>query len=691
MINYREKKAIKNGKYLPKYDPGMTPIGISSGYQPGVSYAPTVSVEQDPTTITDAYKEQIIPSVISNLYPSYDLTKGLFKTQQAISAAKKLSAAETTAKSAAEIGDSAANYTALGEAAEAGEKVAQVGTPKAAMIASKAAAGLATVYGGYKSIAAADEYGRSPMSGQEMLGLTGSTINQANGENWKEMTLPNSFDAQKMLRRYNNLGMAESISSAATFGQGGGTLIGSIFGPGGSVVGSFAGTALGLLGGWALGLINRGKAKRKFNQMWQNLENGIEGYNRQNEAIAANKGIKNQFFNEHSVGADKGLNLNSKTPNGRFGALEQIIETDNNKNVVNAYTLPEVPGIHDVRADSYIGEADDNTGVFGWKIDEKTGLPFTVKMAPVVQAFNSTNNKTEKKAIGEYMKKELVRQEHTPNNNPSPYDILGIDVLNADKGKNMKKYNCGKGLKKCDVGDPLYNRYTGRDALRASNAYNIFGGLLGAYLGHKQMSEAKAMQRIVRDSYEADPGEQSALNSMPTDVKMGPLFDYINRLSRSEDYFIKNRLGLSSGQKLALGEQAYINTLQAYQDAYNKKLELQGQLITDKAKQRLSVGAQNAERKMRSNISKNDYEAKANAAQYASIWEGYRNQYAPILSVLQNAHNNAWQRALNELYEQQLSNEQKKITQNAGTGTGSFVIPSLSWTPRKSKYFNTGG
>ena len=60
MINYREKKAIKNGKYLPKYDPGMTPIGISSGYQPGVSYAPTVAVEQNPTPITDAYKEQII-------------------------------------------------------------------------------------------------------------------------------------------------------------------------------------------------------------------------------------------------------------------------------------------------------------------------------------------------------------------------------------------------------------------------------------------------------------------------------------------------------------------------------------------------------------------------------------------------------------------------------------------------------
>lgn len=53
----------------------------------------------------------------------------------------------------------------------------------------------------------------------------------------------------------------------------------------------------------------------------------------------------------------------------------------------------------------------------------------------------------------------LKTQKHTPDNNPNPWDIL-----TADKGKNMKKYNCGKNLAKYDLGDP----YDGYRALKDS-------------------------------------------------------------------------------------------------------------------------------------------------------------------------------------------------------------------------------
>ena len=419
-INYKELRSYKN---LPKFDPGMTPI--STGYQMGDNYVP-IGQSQQGTPINTSFKDQAYSTVASSITPMVELGKGLGSTWKAVGAdiaAKKASTAAASEAASTFGGDAATNYAALGRAVEAGEKAAgTTAAAKGAMIASRTAAALAAIYGGYESVTAADTYGRSPLSAGDLLSASGRSTDYANGVGYERIDGYDTSGAARALRDYNNLGMTKSVTGGATFGAGAGTLIGSLFTPAGSVIGGLIGAGLGALGGAVTGWINRGKAKRKMHEIQYNFANNVEGYNRQNEAEAATKGLTNQYYQSH-YGADGGLDLFSGEPNAAIGGGETVVKTkkvNGKTRVTDAKTMP-ITTEHPWRLDNYRVKLDKGSGVAGNKYDPFTGVPYSLEAVFSAEKFNS--NDPYAKAEGEQELLDIFdRQSKTPNNNPNPYE-----------------------------------------------------------------------------------------------------------------------------------------------------------------------------------------------------------------------------------------------------------------------------
>ena len=624
-VDYSFYKNLKNRQNLPKHDPGMTPISngyqpISSGYQSGDFFNPSGSIQKMGESNNDAkiYRSQQVPTIIESGGTMFSLGKELYNTTKDLAAAN---AAKTTALSnyaniqqeinaAAEAGTATAesNYAALGELAKAGGDAAKASAAsKAATVAGRGVSALAAAYGTYKSIQDADTYGRSPYSASDFLKASGTSENEINGIKYTTYDGYDKQGADKALRQYNNLGMTSSISSGVAAGSGIGALVGSFI-PGGTIVGGILGAGIGALGGAITGWINRGKAKRKMREQQELYSNVVSGYNQQAEAEAANKGIQNQYYQSHFQ-ADEGLNLNSNKPNGRFGALEQVIETNDDGKVVKAYTLPWIPGVHEPRRDDYYGKAGDNVGIAGWKIDEETGLPFTAKVAPLVQAFNSTNDPVTRDILGETMKRELNKQEKTPKNNPSPYDNMYADQ--GKTPKTMKKYNCGKGLKKYDYGDtPRFSTFA---------PYAIIPGLAKMAYNYKRYTDTKNSGFIGYDPSVSNRQIQSIFAGYPTNVNVGNQITLANDATKYNLHSIDQAGGLSAGQKAALKGSAYSDYMKQLAAIYAEKNKLQGELMRGKTQLAAQYSDAETQRLMQGRDIYGKSTAQARGAQYSNM------------------------------------------------------------------------
>ena len=651
-INYKELRSYKN---LPKFDPGMTPI--STGYQMGDNYVP-IGQSQQGTPINTSFKDQAYSTVASSITPMVELGKGLGSTWKAVGAANAAKEASEYASSYASqtFGTNAAtNYAALGRAVEAGEKAAgTTAAAKGAMAASRTAAALAAIYGGYESVTAADTYGRSPLSTGDLLNASGRSTDYANGVGYERIDGYDASGAARALRDYNNLGMTKSVTGGATFGAGAGTLIGSLFTPAGSVIGGLIGAGLGALGGAVTGWINRGKAKRKMHEMQYNFANNVEGYNRQNEAEAATKGLTNQYYQSH-YGADKGLRkcddgLAFVNDREVVGQVEK--DDDGRLRVSNAHAVSSPFG----RADVKLENVDPVNGfVIGHRIGPD-GVELNEKALMYERMFNSHSPYLQK--IGEEgLLATLNIQDHTKkDNNPKPQYARDIEKIAggmplADKGINMRKYNCGKGLRKMDYG--------GRDALKASHYLNIIPAALGMVEGYNELRDAEKMPTTALNSYVEAPSQMQAINSMPTVANINPLLREITDQDRYNDYAINQTGGLTKGQKMLMRSQAQANRLKTYADAYAKKWDLEQQLGATKANAWLNVSNNMATRAQQALREQIDNFMKAQGAKYSSKAMARKNMFTPLYAMAENWNNNNWQLAMMNLYEQNLSQKQK--------------------------------
>lgn len=617
-INYKELRSYKN---LPKFDPGMTPI--STGYQMGDNYVP-IGQSQQGTQITSAFRSQIIPKMLNTA-----LSVG--------TAAKELAAAYGSSIKAGE--SAAAAYgSAMGSSAKEAAAIGSKAATKAFSTAAVPLYALSAVKGGIDSIKTADEAGRSPLSSSDLLSSSGRSTDQVNGAGYERIDGYDQAGASKLLRDYNNANMTNSVTSGLEAGAGVGGLVGLIGGPAGSLLGSGIGAAIGSLAGAVTGWINRGKAKRKMHEIQHHFANNVEGYNRQNEAEAATKGLINQYYQSH-YSADEGLDLFSGEPNAAIGGGETVVKTkkvNGKTKITDAETMPITPE-HPWRLDNYPVKLDKGSGVAGNKYDPFTGVPYSLEAVFAAEKFNS--NDPYAKAEGEQELLDIFdRQSKTPNNNPNPYE-------------KMRKYNCGKGLRKMDYG--------GRDALKASHYLNIIPAALGMVEGYKELRDAEKMPTTALNSYVEAPSQMQAINSMPTVANINPLLREITDQDRYNDYAINQTGGLTKGQKMLMRSQAQANRLKAYADAYAKKWDLEQQLGATKANAWLNVSNNMATRAQQALREQIDNFMKAQGAKYNAKAMARKNMFTPLYAMAENWNNNNWQLAMMNLYEQNLSQKQK--------------------------------
>lgn len=428
--------------------------------------------------------------------------------------------------------------------------------------------------------------------------------------------------------------------------------------------------AAAIVGFLAGGLRGRHQAKEiAKREEW--ARQGITGYNRQSESNAATKAIQNEFYS-----ADKGLNLfDSGKPNGLMGPLESFIQTKNvngQTRVDFAETAPETNYAR-WREDKYPIRTNGDTAILGNKVDERTGIPFSFEAIPAVQQFNSGN--PYEKATGEIALLDLIDQQRKTKDNRYLLDDVS-NIRLADKGKNTNN------MKKYDPGKP--NRYTGFDALRDSKWLNLLPAVMSSLGSYNLYKQAKNMP-FYRPNVYAQSNGDSIVNRMSTKVNINPLLRTINDQTRYGQYAIRNLLpGYTSGQRLGGLTALYNNALNSYADIYAKKWDAEQQKLANKIAATLDVDEKNTARMFSANQYNDTRTAEASGRRYNAMAKYYTGPFEALAKYAENANNNNWMLALNNLYEQELTGDQEDTLNNMGKSNGlknGFKFTPINWTP----------
>lgn len=555
-INYKQ---LKN---LPKYDFGTRPI--DSGYQQNYQPIQTNDVIQQYTPITSSYTPmQAIADSSQNAALVAQLGSKLSDVAKASAAVNPT--AQTLATTSPTI-NTFGGVTVTNAGKVAGGTISEVTNPgystavnahnsataasTAATAAARVAGGLAAAYGGYQSIVAADQYGRSPLSGNDLMN---------SATKYSDGTI-GGYDvpgANKLLKDYNNAGMTKSVSSGLTFGAGAGSLIGSFI-PGGTIIGGVLGAGLGALGGAITGWINRGKAKRKMHDIQRRFADTVSAYNTQIESVNESNRLKNQYYATH---ADEGLSIDTKNPNALVQGGEPIIKTDKNGNFLGATMFP-ITALTPERVDNIpvrLDKGSTKDGVIGNKINPFTGNRFAVDARPLVMAVNDPSiSEAERQAMGQELVNMANMQQYVKDNRP----------MKADKGRSIKKY---------DLGDYIVPAIS-----YLSNWANI----------HAAKQKNKNMPITTYNAYTQNKNALQAGQLMQKTYDIYPQLQSINDQARFADYAIR-RSAFSPGQKLAMLSNLYNARMQNVSKAYADKITQESTMRNNYAKWLFDWGAQN--------------------------------------------------------------------------------------------------
>ena len=648
--NYKTYKYIKNSADLKKYDPGATPID----FQMGEYHIPTGTIDDKRVQLENPYKAQGMAEVASAVPQFMELGKNFADTLKAAGTYKTAAASSIPAVSKVTVASPGMSAVTAAGKVNPGLSVsaAEAGSSSGSSLSAASNANLAiaipmAVYGGVKTFANAEKFGTSPFTTDDLLQSAGTYTTPEGAKQIGSLDW-NRFSTT--LRDYNNAGTASTISSASTFGGGAGTILGTaVGGPVGGVVGGLVGTGIGAFGGWVTRLINRGKAKRKANQLAWDFNSATRGFNRQSWASQISRNMQDKYYQQHAVGADKGLD-EGEEPNALVNNRE-VLGTVKNGRIKQAYTVDS--NLPD-RYDGIPANIGPNDFVIGHKIGPD-GVELNEKAQLYERMFNSNDPRLQK--IGENgLLATLKTQKHTPDNNPNPWDIL-----TADKGKNMRKYNCGKNLAKYDLGDP----YDGYRALKDSQIFNAFGAMIPSLASYHLWKEDQKPVYVPRTDVD-DSSQMRIVNSMPTQTNINPTLEEILNLNRYYSHSINQNGSLTDGQKMLLRSQANSDRMKALVDAYAKKYELDNQLKLNKTNAAINVTGNSLNRQFQANTDWAKRYATATGAKHLNTRQDFTGIFTPFSSMLENFHNNAWQRAMMNLYAQRLTQQQKDSLKGGG-------------------------
>lgn len=650
---------------LAKYDIGTQPI--DSGWQRNANQTQAGYFTQNMTPVTNAFVPQAISQGVTNIsQPLMNLAQNTAKYITTFNNTAKNIGTQYGKLAAQQVGEEAerAVYQEGLQAAKEGTRSAASKAIGAANVALNVYGALHGGYGLYQNTQDSDTF-----TANDLSKISSETTEYANGVAYGRKGGYDEAGVNKYVEDQNKANKISGITSGLEAGAGIGGLVGSIFPGAGTLIGSGIGAVLGAIGGGMFGHKARERRKRAIEEAKRQYALAADAYNTQNESEAASTGLRNEYYATHG---DEGLGLDNKNPNALIQGGEPIVRVKKdrfgNNRIVAAGMFPITPETPE-RVDNIpvrLDKGDAKHGVIGNLIDPNTGERLAKEARVDLAMFNSGDPYLQN--IGEQ----------------GLLDKLDMQDALQKEQKNMKKYACGKGLRKYAIGKNLNGAFIPTMAFAANELDNW-----------SRKKEVDRMPVEAFNTYSPNPYLMQAGALMPTQYNIDPQMQALNDEARFAKYAI-NQSAYSPGQKMAM-----------LSNLYNKKMQNVTKLLGEKANQENAMRANYA--RWLSDMGSIDQQLSYQARQkyYDNIAQAVARQFNAKEQIRKDKRQNWNDFAQNlyniymgnkniGLYEQQLSNEQKKIVQNAGNNigyqsTGSFVLPSLSWKPYQSKYFNIGG
>lgn len=566
----RRNKLINN---MPKYDIGTTPI--SSGYQRATNSIPVGYVSQNGQNL-------------------YDMVSG----QKAANTSQYLNSGAQLATQA--IG-----------AVNIGKDVAKGAITKGGGALLSVAGAIPSAIGLYDSINKKGEF--NGLGGNELDTVASKNTEYRNGVAYQTI---GGVDSDSIMRAASARDTGENVGlTMNSLGVGAG-IGGAVAGPVGALVGAGLGGFLSLLG-W-----NNSEKKSQRDRLrdWRIASNAS---NKQEEAIAANQGIQNEFYRTHNntYGADQGLSPHKGKKNALVGGGEVITKHDAYGNVVDAIMEPITPYTPE-RADVIPIHLNENDGVLGNKINPLTGNRFAVDAR------------------------------YNINNPQALTQLVALQDMVTKKNR-IKKYDAGKFM----------------------NILSVLPGLMEMGVGAKQSHSYAKDPVVAFNPYTINNNAAAAANELASlHYDPYPMLNSLREIDRQAIYNM-NTASLSPAQRMAMLSTYYNNKMRNKADILAQGQQLENQYRGAHANLIAKLGEEDAARRLQANAAYADSFAKAQAARRKGIETGWQTGLKGIDSIVGNLLNNYWTDRNIGLWKQQINNKKESPIDIAKLPDNVLYIP----------------
>lgn len=313
-IDYKQLK-------LKKYDVGKRQ-DIFSGYQQG-EQVDTSSFSSTPAQQFGDYAKgirgQIAPLAISQGTQLLGNLAGTISQIPGLSS----SAANVLGKASSLLGGGASNITnSITNAANTSGSAAS-GAASGILSAGSAGLGaLGLVNSGIGLANAISAFSDPIITSSDALNSMGRSTQSKYGVNYTTYTGLDKKGIRETVEAANSRDKTNLTMQGANTGMALGGLIGGLAGGPFGVVGAGLGLLTGLFGGFFGGADAAWEREKKANRMIKNVMYATGNYNRNAEAEAGSQGLRNQFYNQHVFGADKGKDVHTNF--GKPGKIKMV-------------------------------------------------------------------------------------------------------------------------------------------------------------------------------------------------------------------------------------------------------------------------------------------------------------------------------------------------------------------------------
>lgn len=674
LLRYRKQSR------LPRYDIAVK--RTNTGAQ-GFTYNPVeTSLTQGVDISGDiaSQKSNILPNAVQNIVSAATLPSTLTKafSSMGLKELGKNSATpgtSTAANAAGNVATSAASDAAVNAAASAGKGAATSAPGLSGLTTAAGAANVAAaLYGTYDMLNGIFGMEGNTRSSQDMIDTASKQTVYRNGVAYDKLGGVNSGLEGQYVKTQNT---SDTIKNAISGAGAGMATAGAIGATAGSVVpgiGTAIGAGVGALIGGLGSLFGASKRRKKMRENLNKASLSIENTNRQNEAVAASQGLRNQFYQNHYgyggyLNADRGFNPSYSTEK-RLNGETRVVWTPEGKRIDEQgswvgkgeslldYTTGKASVVKQgkVGVDNQPSSAKegDTITIAGNDINWNTGNTFAKEVAPYTKVIEEINKKEE--AVQNSSASQKTKEINMLNLRRAKEPYLAAAKRLTDQqqmqhdleglyGQQMRYYNLPRysNANKNVSGDGTENRNSFWDGVGQYAPY-----LINYMTSAKQYNDYKNAKPTAYNPYTPNTYAPAALNALSS-----LYYDPSTELNAARDtyrqqlYTNNNAGSLSAGQRAALNNVLGLglmrNKVAALQNAQNKNTAYREAW----AKAALESGNQEAARKQAGIGAYNEQLANAYAARLKGM-ETAQKSKANILEMFSKHlfDNDQYQKAL---------------------------------------------